>query len=111
ERRVSYFQRIALADRAWLDNQPAAFLRQLQECPPSERNLEWFYLRGLADPRGVPHLNGHRSEFPRAGPWGTSVAMSRDGTRIASASYIDLRLRFWDATTGRQLWSYQPVNA
>ena len=87
--------------RGTLREEPAS--RHLQEVGdnPDLRGFEWHYLwRYLHSERY--HLQGHRGAI-------TSIAVSRDGKRAASASQRgdqtddDAAIRIWNLETGQEL--------
>ena len=53
-----YFDKIAVAERAWASNDVAAAWRTLDDCPPKLRRWEWWYLRGLCRAE-VRTIKGH----------------------------------------------------
>jgi WD40 repeat protein len=100
ERQSSYFQSIALAERALAANNPGRAEELLAACPEPLRGWEWHYLkrRRLQEPLV---LRGHSQ-------WAVCVAFSPDGTRLASGSFRDGflptgEIKIWDRASGRAL--------
>jgi WD40 repeat protein/serine/threonine protein kinase len=98
-RRLLYFSRINMADRAWHEAQIGPMLDLLEGLSPSKpgqedlRGLEWNYLWRLAH-ADLFTLKGHTSIV-------SSVAFSPDGQRLASGSH-DNTVKIWDARTGQE---------
>lgn len=100
-----YFNRIALAERDWQDNQVGHAEELLDLCPKDLRHWEWYYLDRLC--RGnLLTLGGKPGEI-------TGVAWSPDGKWLASASGKpagkDARagqVVVWDARSGRKTHSF-----
>ena len=97
ERLISYFQRIALADREWSANNLSRAVQLLDQCPPDLRGWEWNYLRRLRGKSLAP-LRHDAAVL--------CAAISPDGESIA-ASDQDGMIRIWDARTGQQLRSFR----
>jgi WD40 repeat protein len=97
ERRSGYFQRVALAEREWSDNNLGRMEELLGQCPEDLRGWEWRYLKGLLR-KGLLPMRHERIVL--------STVFSPDGERIASASQ-DGKIKFWDVRTGRELHSFQ----
>jgi WD40 repeat protein/serine/threonine protein kinase len=95
-RKNLYTAHMNLVQNNWEDNQVGAVFELLDRYLPQPkqddlRGFEWFYWHRLSH-RELRTLSGH------AGPvW--CVAFSREGTRIASASY-DGSVKVWDTATG-----------
>ena len=77
ERRNSYGQRIALADREWSANNLSRMEALLEQCPSDLRGWEWHYLKRLR--YGTLRPLRHESAV-------LSVAFSPDGQYLATAT-------------------------
>jgi WD40 repeat protein/serine/threonine protein kinase len=97
ERQNSYYQRIALADREWTANNLSGVEKLLAACPAELCGWEWHYLKRRRL-EGLPPLHHRATVF--------SAAFSPDDQWIASGSQ-DGKVRIWNATTGRELPSFQ----
>src|SRR4030042_1083527 len=73
-RRTLYFNRIALADVAYRNNDVRRLRELLTQCPEDLRGWEWHYLSNISD-QSYKTLYGHT---------GYKVAVSPDGKLIAS---------------------------
>lgn len=97
ERRNSYAQRIALANREWSANNLSRMEKLLDECPADLRGWEWRYLKRLR--YNALHPLRHESAV-------LGVAFSPDGQYVVSATQAgDLRL--WQVKNGQEFrrWS------
>lgn len=99
ERRISYFQRIALVEQAWSDNNVSRAEEMLDSCPANFRGWEWWYLKQLCHADQLT-LQVHQGRLqPNA------LAYSPDGELLAVTSEsgaIELRR----AGTGQLLRSF-----
>lgn len=97
EQRAAYRNRIALAHREWLANNPDRSLELLNECPERYRHWEWRFLFRLhhTDLQSWKHAE-------QSGVSVEDVAFSPDGERIASVG-LDNVARIWEVRTGRLL--------
>jgi hypothetical protein len=83
--------RIALADRELSANEPGRAQELLDECPPSLRDWEWFYLN-----------RGRRVEIAQAEKqrgYMASVAFDPSGTLVAAGHWAG-KINLWDVSTG-----------
>ena len=94
-RRTLYFNHISAADAASLRADAPTALGQLILCPPDLRGWEWYHLWAVSD-QSLMTLRAHHDEPA----W--SVAISPDGSRIASTSGFDW-IKVSNATTGAEL--------
>jgi WD40 repeat protein/serine/threonine protein kinase len=96
-RQTLYFQSIALADREWSANNLGRMEQLLDDCPEDLRGWEWHYLKRLrvASLLVLPHPSSVED-----------VAFSPDGRRIAAGGQ-DGTIKIWNATTGREMHSFQ----
>jgi WD40 repeat protein/serine/threonine protein kinase len=97
ERQNAYFQRIALAERAWSANNLRRLTQLLEQCPADLRGWEWRYLNRLRL-RVFSPLR-HDSAV-------LCAVSSPGGKRIASSSQ-DGKVTIWDAQGGQQLFQFQ----
>jgi WD40 repeat protein/serine/threonine protein kinase len=91
---VLYLHRVSLAFAEWRDKKVARARQLLDECPVGRRHWEWYYVHRLCHPE-IRTLKGHTKGV-------SSVAYSRDGKRLASASG-DGTVKLWDVGTGREV--------
>lgn len=103
-RRLLYFSRIHLADRAWQDAQLSRMdellLDQGPNAPGSDefRGFEWHYLRALRHSYYL-EIQGHTSSIHK-------LAYSPDGKLLATASE-DNTVKIWDAEIGAEVATLQ----
>jgi WD40 repeat protein/serine/threonine protein kinase len=91
ERRNSYSQRIALANREWSANNLSRMEELLDECPADLCGWEWHYLKRL---RFSLHPLRHESPV-------LSVTFSPDGQYVATGTLAG-ELRLWQTKDGRE---------
>ncbi len=96
ERRNSYIQRIALANREWSANNLSGMDKLLAACPEDLQGWEWHYLKRLR--YRAPQPFRHDSPV-------LSVAFCPDGQYLAAGTQ-DGYVQIWEATSGRlcQKW-------
>jgi WD40 repeat protein/serine/threonine protein kinase len=92
--RLSYFQRVALAEREWSANNLKRADELLNQCPPDLRGWEWNYVKQLRSRQMQPLRHDNTI---------TDCAVSPDGTQVASLDWNGY-LHCWDATSGREIW-------
>jgi len=92
ERRNSYSQRIALANREWSANNLSRMEELLNECPAELRGWEWHYLKRLR----YDSIHPLRHDSPVL-----CVTFSPDAKYVATATLAG-DLRFWEAKNGRE---------
>jgi eukaryotic-like serine/threonine-protein kinase len=97
ERRNSYSQRIALADREWSSNNLHRMEELLNECPQDLRGWEWNYLKRLRYSTLRPLR--HDSMV-------LSAAFSPDGRYLATSTQAGV-LRLWDTKSGQLYRKWQ----
>jgi eukaryotic-like serine/threonine-protein kinase len=92
-----YVANMNVAQAAWDENNFGRLRQVLEDTATnSERGFEWYYWQRLTH-LALKTLRGHTDVV-----W--SVAFSRDGQRIVTAS-ADHTAKVWDAATGRELLS------
>jgi WD40 repeat protein len=89
-RRQSYVANMMAAHSSLRSSEIAEARRRLEMAPAEHRGWEWRHLRARTDPPAIV-LGGHEGQI-------YSVAVSRDGSRIASGA-DDGTVRVWDPTT------------
>jgi WD40 repeat protein len=99
-RRTLYFNRIALADVAYQNNEVRRLHELLGFCPEDLRGWEWHRLNYISDDSCLT-LQGNQ---------GWTIAVSPDGRRIASGSQ-DNTIKVWDAATGAELMTLRGHSA
>jgi eukaryotic-like serine/threonine-protein kinase len=97
ERRTTYFQSAALAEREWSAGNLSRAIDLLDRCPQDLRGWEWHYLKRLHG-KQLPPLRHDSSVF--------ACAVSPEGDEIASAGQ-DGYVTIWDATNGQKLRSFR----
>jgi WD40 repeat protein/serine/threonine protein kinase len=103
EQRGAYFERIALAEREWAENNLGRMEQLLEDCPSDLRDWEWHYLKRLR--YGAPAPLHHESTVYGA-------TFSSDGHLLATATQ-DGYVRLYQAKTGQELrrWKAHEDNA
>jgi WD40 repeat protein len=89
-----YLYRITLANQELSANHRDRADELLNACPAKLRGWEWYYLKRQCHPEFL-RFNRHTATVTR-------LAFSRDGKRIASASW-DGTVKVWDTVTGQEL--------
>jgi WD40 repeat protein len=92
QKRTSYLQQIALAEREWSANEVSHAEQLLDACPAAYRHWEWSYLKRLCQGGFQTFREPGRDEF-------TAVALSPDGGFLAAAQ--GPLVRVWDLRTGK----------
>ena len=100
-RRHLYYAQMNLAQRNWENPQVGLVLDSLQKTRPQPgetdlRDFEWYYWDRLCH-SPLLDLKGHANSV-------TNATFSRDGKRMASASY-DQTVKVWDTTNGQELFT------
>jgi WD40 repeat protein/serine/threonine protein kinase len=92
-RNLTYFQRVALAEREWAAKNFIRANELLELCPAELRGWEWNYVKRLRgrSPGPLRHTQG---------VW--ACAVSPDGTQIVSVDY-DGDVYWWDVHAGREI--------
>ncbi len=91
-------RRTALAHAGWREGDLSRMEALLEACPPAHRQWEWFYLQRLRH-ADLLTLRGHVGAVQ-------GVAISADGTRLASAG-SDYTVQIWDLATGQLVRAFQ----
>jgi hypothetical protein len=92
-RQLTYFQRVALAEREWSANNFKRAEELMKLCPPDLRGWEWHY---------VKRLRGNQMPPLRHDNTLSDLAVCPDGTQIVTLDYGG-QVHCWDAFTGREL--------
>jgi WD40 repeat protein/tRNA A-37 threonylcarbamoyl transferase component Bud32 len=91
-----YYQRIALAEREWSENNLSRVEELLDACPAELRGWEWHYLKRLRL-QNIPPLRQAAAVL--------CGMFSPDGQWIATGS-LDGKVTIWNATTGQPLRAF-----
>ncbi len=92
-RRLTYFQRVALAEREWSANNFKRAEELMNLCPQDLRDWEWNYVKRLRANQMRPLRHDNTI---------LDCAVSPDGTQIVTLDNIG-QVHWWDATAGREL--------
>jgi len=104
-RRQAYQSDMLLAQRDWDNGNVRHLLELLDRYQDDEvvRGFEWNYWQRLCDnPKKVPTFRGHSDEV-------SCIAISLDGTRIASGS-LDKKVKVWETSSGKELLTFAAHN-
>ncbi len=93
-RRLTYFQRVALAEREWSANNLKRADELLNLCPMDLRGWEWNYVKRLRSRQMQPLRHDNTI---------ADCAVSPDGTQVASLDWNGY-IHCWDSTSGREIW-------
>ena len=96
-RRLTYFQRVALAEREWSANNLKRADELLNLCVADLRGWEWNYVKRLRSQQILPLRHDNTL---------TDCAVSPDGRQIVSLDWHGY-VHWWDAITGRE--THPPV--
>jgi WD40 repeat protein/tRNA A-37 threonylcarbamoyl transferase component Bud32/Flp pilus assembly protein TadD len=100
----AYFHRIARAYVALRDNDLLRAEQLLDECPPSQRRWEWFYLKNQCHADLMTIETSPNGDFP-------FFALSPDGRRFAISSVHGDTVALWDLEKARKIWSVRAGQA
>jgi WD40 repeat protein len=92
-RRLTYFQRVALAEREWSANNFKRAEELMNLCPTDLRGWEWNYVKRLRG-KQMPSLR-HDNTL-------SDCAVSPDGTQIVILDYSG-HIHWWEAIAGREI--------
>jgi WD40 repeat protein len=92
---LTYFQRVALAEREWLANNLTRADELLALCPPHLRGWEWHYVKRLRG-KQLPPMRHNNMLY--------GCAVSPNGKQIVSVDHVG-NVYCWDADTGREIRS------
>jgi WD40 repeat protein len=93
-----YFHHVSRAHAEWRDGSMGRVEPLLLDCPPGHRGWEWHYLHRLCS-ADLLTLRGRSGGL-------LAVALSPDGTRVASGGSADVQL--WDLRTGQVIRTFEP---
>ena len=92
-RRLTYFQRVALAEREWSANNFKRAEELMNLCPTDLRDWEWNYVKRLRGKQMSPRRHDNAV---------SDCAVNPDGTHVVTLDYSG-HVHWWEATAGREI--------